>query len=257
MAREHATLIVEPGWRRSREVYPLYGETSIGGPADDIPIVNYGPVAVIAWREGAWRIRPTSPRVTIDGAPLVQETALAHGQRISIERLHLRFVLGDRDRVLDEERHAQTVVDPMTQVFNRRFVASYLARMRPPTALVMADVDMMKMLCDRYGHMAGDDVLIETARRLMAQLSWPQCLVRFGGEEFIAVLPNTSLEAALAIAERMRVACLPEILYEGESLRASVSLGVAMLTDDPIASVQAVDDALVRAKVAGRNRVAT
>jgi diguanylate cyclase (GGDEF)-like protein len=122
----------------------------------------------------------------------------------------------------------------------------------------MADIDQFKAINDQHGHGVGDRVLIEVARRLRARVRGQDCVARWGGEEFLLLLPDTDLAGAAALSEQLRatVAGSPcEI--DGHAIGLSLTLGVCqfrsgMSLDD---CVQVADEALYAGKRAGRNRV--
>jgi two-component system, cell cycle response regulator len=252
-----AVLVFERMWgRRPREVVHLAvdDETPIEG--EDVSGEYMGPMAIVAWRDGAWRVRPCSRVVTLDCAPLVEEVALRHGQCITVGYVHIRFLAGDTARVLDEESHIATCMDPLTNLVNRRYFMRHLDRQPAPTALLMIDIDWMKRLNDVYGHLVGDEVLIRTAERIRAHLRWPECAGRYGGEEFVVTL-QTPPVPALARAEAIRAACEPLLEIEEHSIEARVSIGVAMYDGDVASTLRRADEFLMQAKRDGRNRVVT
>jgi diguanylate cyclase (GGDEF)-like protein len=163
------------------------------------------------------------------------------------------------------ERAAKT--DLLTGVHNRRWMDEMFPRQiarsersGQPLALMMVDIDRFKRVNDTYGHQLGDVVLKATARRLAETLRPTDFLVRYGGEEFLAMLPGASQAQALAAAERLRLAveradlAAPE---PGAMLKVTVSIGVAVLAPgESLAQLtERADNALYRAKAAGRNTV--
>jgi diguanylate cyclase (GGDEF)-like protein len=170
-----------------------------------------------------------------------------------------------KDRIAAGFRRA-SVVDALTGVANRRGFFErgdrLLARARfdnQPIALITFDLDRFKGINDRYGHSAGDDILIAFCRLAEAQMRPNDLFARIGGEEFAALVPNTSLRDALRLAERLRVAFeATSHTIEQSTIRTTVSAGVALLSGaapDLAALLSAGDQALYRAKQAGRNRV--
>ena len=125
---------------------------------------------------------------------------------------------------------------------------------------MMLDLDHFKLVNDRHGHGAGDDVLREVARRLLATIRETDLPARYGGEEFAVLLPETDLETARAAAERVRLAVAEAPIGTRRGpLAVTLSAGVAVLEDatrDLGALFDAADAALYAAKSAGRNRVA-
>jgi len=144
----------------------------------------------------------------------------------------------------------------------RRQVYDQVARMtrrRKPWAVLLADLDHFKAVNDEYGHLIGDEVLVETARALRSGLRKWDLIARFGGEEFSIFLVDVTADEAMAIAERM---CEAVRAVDLPSLRqgVSVSIGVATVTAEqsPVEFVQAItlaDNTLYHAKLSGRDRV--
>lgn len=134
-------------------------------------------------------------------------------------------------------------------------------RHRQPLALLILDVDHFKAINDAFGHLAGDDVLVEVGRRCQNALRTTDLLARWGGEEFIMLLPNTPLPQAQQLAERVRqaISAKPEIRIDGQVVQVTASLGAAGNVPGQLASldelIKRADIALYQAKVAGRDRV--
>src|SRR5690606_18565565 len=164
------------------------------------------------------------------------------------------------------------LTDPLTGWNNRRYLEARLReeiarcrRSRAPIACLMIDVDHFKKVNDRFGHLAGDEVLRGVARRIAKQVRSSDVAARYGGEEFVILLPGTDAQAASALAERIRaaVAAQPFELGGGrEPLPVTVSVGVAEcgpeLPDGDAAGealVARADAALYAAKAGGRNMV--
>jgi two-component system cell cycle response regulator len=173
--------------------------------------------------------------------------------------------LQDELRQRNQELDLMSRTDALTGLRNRRHVEEYLARVTSlarrhaePVAVLLADVDHFKSVNDGHGHEAGDAVLREVAGRLVGSVRLEDMVGRWGGEEFLAVLPNTPAQGAAELAERLRrvVAAEPCRLPGGGHLTATVSIGcAASLVDDAATLVRSADAALYQAKEAGRNRV--
>jgi diguanylate cyclase (GGDEF)-like protein len=153
--------------------------------------------------------------------------------------------------------------DPLTDLANRRYFQeilirslSFAARKNSPLSLVMADLDHFKSVNDRYGHDQGDQVLIAFSRLLKEHSRTEDLPARFGGEEFLVLLPGTNLQEAAVFAERIRLR-LMEIRFQPGPERITASFGVTSSTrgDTPESLIKRVDTALYQAKGAGRNRV--
>ncbi len=163
----------------------------------------------------------------------------------------------------------QAVTDGMTGLFNRRYVQSALVderrraqRYGHPLSVVMLDVDSFKSYNDTYGHVQGDVLLKKIASILQASVRDVDVVGRYGGEEFIIVMPETPSREAYQIAERLRLAVartvFPGFAHDPElAVYKTISLGVATFpddTDDTHALVTLADGALYRAKHGGRNQ---
>lgn len=165
------------------------------------------------------------------------------------------------------EQHA--MVDALTGLHNRRWLQQTLDRLIERSrrdgsclSLLMGDLDHFKKFNDEFGHLAGDLVLGAVARTLHANMRPNDMAVRFGGEEFVIVLPGTQLEDAMVMAERLRLAVSVLTVDTRDGVRlpsVSISIGVAEMHDDMDATflINAADAALYRAKAQGRNRVAS
>ena len=158
--------------------------------------------------------------------------------------------------------------DPLTKLYNRRYfskiaqhVLALAKRERGTLSLVMLDMDRFKRINDTYGHQSGDEVIIHLADTIMAHLRKSDFACRFGGEEFVVLLPNTPIEDARHAAEKLRKAVEESviILQSGETVRYTISLGIASVDLETEASIEPAlkraDDALYAAKESGRNMV--
>ena len=168
---------------------------------------------------------------------------------------------------LREELRRRSETDALTGVANRRRFCQALeiecmrfTRGHAPLSLLMIDLDHFKSVNDRYGHPAGDSVLCHVAHLLLSSLRKTDLLARYGGEEFAVLLPETRMEGALVIAERIRrIVGRNTVEAGGESISVSVSVGVASHANDSEVDAEILlkkaDLALYRAKTAGRDRV--
>ncbi len=158
------------------------------------------------------------------------------------------------------------ITDPLTGVANRRAILSFgnteferAKRYQSYFSLLMIDLDYFKKINDTYGHATGDIYLKLVAEKLNNALRKVDCFGRFGGEEFIAILPETNLSEAIEIAERLRFTINNLASYlENFSCVLSVSIGVSVScsTDKTIEDILSrADHALYEAKKSGRNRV--
>ena len=160
------------------------------------------------------------------------------------------------------------ITDPLTGLYNRRYMESHLSalveqaasRGKPLTALVL-DIDYFKSVNDNHGHDAGDDVLREFATRVRKSIRGIDLACRFGGEEFVIIMPETDMAVATIVAERLRRRIASErfpIQQSTKAIEVTISIGIATLdaADDNASNIlKRADQALYRAKRDGRNRV--
>lgn len=155
--------------------------------------------------------------------------------------------------------------DALTGLANRRHLDEHLAmtasaarRHRQPISLLLVDVDHLRRVNDAAGHAAGDAVLREVAARVLGRLRTEDMAGRWGGEEFLVLLPATALDGAWHLAERVReaVASSPVAIGGGRDVLVTVSVGCAEGTGDDVDDhLRRTSDALDAAKAAGRNKV--
>ncbi|MDR3515009.1 MAG: PleD family two-component system response regulator [Azospirillaceae bacterium] len=174
----------------------------------------------------------------------------------------------DRLRANYEQSLSLALTDSLTGVFNRRYVGAHLPRLlgrseanQKPAAALMFDIDHFKLVNDSYGHPVGDEVLMEVAERSKCNLRNIDLVARWGGEEFVVIMPDTDADAALVVAERLR-RCVADQAFRvnapvGE-IMVTISIGVAVAIAGETSAdhlLKRADDALYRAKRNGRNQV--
>ncbi len=169
-------------------------------------------------------------------------------------------LIASREQLRFEATHdAQTgLLNHATILETLRKEVQRAARERTPLSAIIVDLDHFKSVNDRYGHMAGDTVLREVARRLQASVRPYDSVGRHGGEEFIVITPGCSSEKATALAERLRHAvCCEPIQDPAGSISVTASLGVSSALEAKGAEqiLRAADEALYKAKMLGRNTV--
>ena len=159
------------------------------------------------------------------------------------------------------------ITDALTGLFNRRYMETHLGALTEqaasrgkPLAVLILDIDFFKSINDGHGHDAGDDVLREFALRIRKSIRNIDLACRYGGEEFVIVMPETDMGVATMVAERLRrkIASEPFAIQEGSKhLTVTLSIGIAALGqgDSVAAMLKRADQALYRAKRDGRNRV--
>ena len=167
---------------------------------------------------------------------------------------------------LFEQAYYLSVTDPLTELINRRYFFEVVQleferalRYKRTLSVMMVDVDHFKNINDTFGHAVGDLALREIAARIKRTIRTIDIVARFGGEEFIVLMPETNLAEACQVAERVRHAVSDTpIEKEAGSVIVTLSIGVAELTDKSINMDQLIkdaDQALYEAKAAGRNRL--
>jgi diguanylate cyclase (GGDEF)-like protein len=221
-------------------------------------------VAVAVWRIATLSAGGGEVDESFDRS-LVQQVYLGMFS-LGVLGLSIGFILLANER-LRVELEFMATRDPMTGLLNRRAFFARAAvewaravRSGRPLAVITADIDFFKKVNDTHGHHVGDLVIKDFGRRAEHMLRVPDILARFGGEEFVILLPETDRDSALHVAERIR----QEVgMHRDKALPPyTASLGVALLTQgqqSPAADIEALivqaDAALYRAKQGGRNRV--
>jgi two-component system cell cycle response regulator len=170
-------------------------------------------------------------------------------------------LIGAREQLRIQANH-----DSLTGIFNRTAILEVLEkefvrsrRAGDSVAVMMADIDHFKSVNDTHGHQAGDIVLRETARKMLASVRRYDSIGRYGGEEFLLIAPGCELAAVVPLAERIReFVSAQAIEVDGLSIPTTISIGVAASCDaqKPSQLLRAADEALYVAKKEGRNRVA-
>jgi diguanylate cyclase (GGDEF)-like protein len=196
----------------------------------------------------------------------IRKNAMLAKQRLG-EAVGNHIALALANLQLRETLRNESIRDPLTDLFNRRYLEETLPREirravrdERPISVIMIDVDHFKEFNDKFSHEAGDAMLRAVAQHLKARTRGQDIACRYGGDEFLLVLPGASLEVACQRAERLR-AEIKEMEVERDSLSFTsvcLSLGVAAFPDHgstAAALVRAADLALYRAKAQGRNQV--
>jgi two-component system cell cycle response regulator len=201
---------------------------------------------------------------------VVDETMPTAELALRLHRLVARKRDGDRLRASVEDGLRMAIYDPLTGLHNRRYGMAQLAaiadRARATVnefAVLVVDIDRFKAVNDRWGHSAGDAVLVEVARRLTQYLRPTDLLARIGGEEFLIALPATSLVDAQIIAQGLCRAVDGCAVDLANGTKAEVTISIGMTTGgggpaDPVQIsdlVAQADRALMHSKTHGRNQV--
>jgi len=201
---------------------------------------------------------------------VVDETMPTAELALRLHRLVSRKREGDRLRASVEDGLRMAVYDPLTGLHNRRFGMAQLSAIADRAvasvsefAVLVVDIDRFKSVNDRWGHAAGDAVLVEVARRLTNRLRPTDLLARIGGEEFLIALPATPLAHAQDLAQGLCRAVDSSAIELADGTRAEVTISIGMTTGgggpaDPVQAsdlVAQADRALMHSKTHGRNQV--
>ncbi len=167
---------------------------------------------------------------------------------------------------LRQQLHEQVNRDPLTGLYNRRYLDSTLERELArckreghALSLIMIDIDHFKKINDTYGHLAGDEILIRLGKILSGMARAGDVACRYGGEEFLVIMPNMSMDACLERAEELRVTFGDMVVAFGDfRLQVTLSIGIAVYPGHGTSAdelISCADRALYQAKHKGRNRV--
>lgn len=197
--------------------------------------------------------------------PVTTLTFVAAG--ISMLLVSLGLIVMTKERA-DERNRTLAMRDEVTGLMNRRMLLESLTqqlsaakRHMQPLSVLILDIDFFKRVNDTYGHLSGDKVLKAIASAMTQRSREQDYVGRFGGEEFLIILPNTGSEGALLMADALRraVEAFPFAAVSGEAIAITVSIGLCALSQLPDPNcddlIGAADQALYRAKASGRNRV--
>jgi two-component system cell cycle response regulator len=222
------------------------------------------PFALEADQAGVFFLRRHRSEAPLTGADVEFAETVIRAAVTAVQRTRLiEATIADNRRL---EQLAQT--DPLTRTLNRRALDERLGaemervrRYNTALSLLLIDVDHFKNINDTHGHLAGDDVLVELAAMLQRVVRAVDMVSRYGGEEFVIVLPETGSSGAEAFAERLRelIEAHSFTPTRGGPIRITTSIGVSSFPGFGVESVEdvlaAADQALYRAKADGRNRV--
>lgn len=251
----------------SQESYVLGRDSQCGIVLEDDAVSRRH--AVIERSEQGYRLRDLN---SLNGSFVneikVNEFVLNSGDRVRFGKQIYKFVAGTEiESQYYEVMFTLVTCDGLTQVPNKRFFQEIFARdwesmlrRGDKISVLVMDLDKFKSINDTYGHLAGDAVLVEFAKRARSILRSGEFLARFGGEEFVLLCSGASAEEAAAVGERVRCAIAAEpFIFEALSIPVTVSIGVADANHDTTFAreslIERADQALYQAKHQGRNQV--
>ena len=245
--------------------YSLPGEDGVtflrrlNGVTDTPPVIMLtgwgdGRVAAEAMHNGAYDYFPKSS---------INSDVLAHAIHQALEK----YQWGKEEKRLRTELERLAITDELTAVYNRRYLTQTLdrecsraRRYHRQIACLMIDLDDFKQYNDKLGHLVGDVALKQVAATIGQCVRESDIVVRFGGEEFVVIMPESRADAATLAAERIRSAIASQALTVGEgAVSITVSIGVCTSQDDhetePDTVLSCADASLRQAKSQGKNRV--
>ena len=193
--------------------------------------------------------------------PLRGRSGLSNLDREVLHTFAAFLAVGIRNVQRLEEFRTLASIDALTGVLNRRKLFEIGRQQRNPTGatgLIVFDIDWLKRINDTFGHQAGDALLKTIAKRAKACIRKTDFLVRYGGDEFVILLPNTEVECVRKVAERVRAYVeRTNLEWNGQPIQSTVSVGAACVDGqvDIHSLLGCADDALLAAKRAGRNAV--
>ncbi len=271
--------------------YSVY-ESSNGHTALEILKTNYIHIAIIDWIlpgmsgiELCKKIRDINPNnyiyiIIITGKKTREDVieALSNGaddyiiKPFNFEELKVRIEAGLRIvkyhenlKSCYEMLYKESLIDSLTKVLNRKAILNRLEveferhkRFNDELCVIMGDIDFFKKINDTYGHLAGDEVLRQLGQLFNNSLRKYDCVGRYGGEEFLIILPHTEKEVAIKVANRMRETIKNHnFIYNSLSLDITMSFGIAssLYAETPLELINLADIALYRAKKKGRDKV--
>jgi len=196
----------------------------------------------------------------------ISSCTLRDGDLLKIGNAIFKFLVGGNvESSYHEEIYRMTIMDGLTGAYNKRYFIENLEKEIPrctrhqrPLSLLIFDIDHFKKINDEHGHLTGDFVLREMARRIRSRVRKEEVFARYGGEEFALTLPETANDLAIKVGEDIRrlVASDP-FDFEGDHIAVTISVGVGTSEEElsPEAFIKLSDDNLYKAKRTGRNKV--
>lgn len=197
---------------------------------------------------------------------LVNSTEFSSNALEKIALFNKTLSLAFRNSITHSQMQRLAALDSLTGLYNRRFGTlrleeefSRTIRSGIPLSILMFDLDHFKNINDTYGHLVGDKVLINIARISLTAIRQGDVLIRFGGEEFICILPGANKRDALIVAERIRIMVKDSSIKDNEQdIKVTISVGLVTYPRDDVSNtsqlIKLADDAMYEAKETGRNR---
>ena len=225
--------------------------------------------AYLELRGNAWFVidENSTNGTYVNDEQIRKDTSLENGDRVKVGPTIFKYLSGqDVEAQYHEEIYRMTIIDGLTQAHVKRYLLESLdkemiraRRHVRDLSLIMFDIDHFKKINDFHGHLAGDHVLKELAKIVQGRIRRDEVFARYGGEEFAILLPETGLEGARALADKLleRVE-QSSFVFQNETIQVTISVGVSRLEESHKSStdlVKSADEKLYEAKRGGRNRV--
>ena len=199
--------------------------------------------------------------ILVSSAPFIEQASL------KLKFFNQELSLAFRNAITHEQMTTLAAVDALTGLYNRRFGSIRLheefsrsIRSSAPLSLLMIDIDHFKKVNDTYGHSLGDKVLANIAKITTSSIREGDVLWRYGGEEFLCILPGANYNDAMIVAERMRIMVMDSNVKNfDQDIKVTISIGIATYPNEKVMNgdqlIKLADEALYIAKDSGRNRV--
>lgn len=225
--------------------------------------------AYLEMRNNAWWVvdENSTNGTYVNDEQIQTGVQLQNGDRVKVGPTIFKYLSGqDVEAQYHEEIYRMTIIDGLTQAHVKRYLLESLdkeliraRRHQRDLSLIMFDIDHFKKINDFHGHLAGDHVLKELAKIVQGRIRRDEVFARYGGEEFSVLLPETGLEGARALAEKLREKIeQSSFVFQNETISVTISVGVSRLEESHKSStdlVKSADEKLYEAKRGGRNRV--
>lgn len=252
--------------------FPLKKLTMIGSHAHcqiQLPESCMAPTNLKIWqKENSWVIEDVSEQKNLFVNDILTKRfpLSKDGEIFRVGPLTFKFFFGEGiESDYDQIMYENTIHDPLTQTYNRRYLMlkladeiSHIARKPHPLSIILMDIDHFKKINDDYGHLIGDGILKSLCERIKKRLRKEEPFIRYGGEEFSVILPETNFKAAYMVAEQLRqLVCETPFQVFNENLSITISIGVITIINPLPEEVllRKVDEQLYLAKTNGRNCV--